>query len=108
MWLMGQEQFIIWAYNLNIDAIPIPFSDISYFRRLEARRLLSKDPLSPGAKGLRWALPKTFLDINTLLNYSTSKTPYFGRSSRLAHIRYLTPPRASAKEIEEYNRLIGG
>lgn len=108
VWLMGQAQFIIWAYNLNIDAIPLPFSHISYFRRLEARRLLSRDPLAPGAKNLLWSLPKTFQDINTLLNYSQSKTPYFGRSSRLPHIRYLTPPLASAKEIEEYNRLIGG
>lgn len=89
-WLMTQPNFLVWAYDLDFDCVPMPFeSNIGYFRRLQARSRFDEDPLGLGAGALRWAIPKALLDPNELLKRVHSKSEGVGKSVKLPKIKGL-------------------
>lgn len=65
--LMKNPAFLVWAYDLNVDLAPMPFSKVDYFKRLDARAKLSDNPLGMTPLTLSWALPETLHDPVALL-----------------------------------------
>jgi len=82
LWLSRWSCFAVWAYDLDVEHLPLPYGRSSLTRRLEARRRLMTDPLSAGDGHQKWALGKVFHDAGTLLRYGGRRSNYVGSSNR--------------------------
>ena len=67
-WLVENPVFLIWAYDLDVTTVPMPFGDVSLWMRLAGRARMEKDPLSVGNHSLVWSLPREiYKDTQSLM-----------------------------------------
>lgn len=80
--LLHLPNFIIWAYDLDLDAVPLPFRTSSILMRLQHRTKLESDPLACGPGNLREALPELLIDSGQLLRRCPRRSDGTGPSRR--------------------------
>lgn len=80
--LMTYPTFTIWAYDLDMDGVPLPFGNSSIMTRLAARERLETNPLACGRTNLRQALPAALIDSQQLLRRCPRKSDGVGTSRR--------------------------
>lgn len=93
-WLIRDPLFTVWAFDLDLEMVPLPFHDtVGYLQRLNARARLETDPLSCGRTMLTWALPEDLRTSLYRLGCLPRKSEGVGPSTKFSNLKRLdTPP----------------
>lgn len=84
--LWSLPQFVIWAYDLELESIPLPMTgtSVDLAKKLKARRDLEHDPLRWGHMTICAALPEHMRSTPALLAHCRRRSKSTSRSSRQA------------------------
>lgn len=97
--LMTVPQYVIWAYDLDLDGLPIPESARTTLKRkIRMRELLQESPLLSGSVVLKAAIPKVMHDTANLLALCPRRSEGVGRTGK----RSLSSARASRRKKRGY------
>jgi hypothetical protein len=80
--LMEEPTFVIWAYHLDLDGVPLPFNSRPLHQRLKHRADLEENPLACGRGIVKGALPAGLHETQNLLRMCPRKSDLVGPSRR--------------------------
>jgi hypothetical protein len=103
--LMCVPNFLIWAYDLDLDTLPLPSEPkVSLERKLKARRDLQDNPLGYGTSACREGLPKSVVEDPWKLLLTCKKSGLRPRkTTRWLWQRVFTP--SNAERLRKEGRL---